>query len=88
MKVSTALIGAVVISGVTILTTKALTAANTDLPSIKQSTSIQHQAPEHASQSQKECYQIMSDVSLSQFSALKSKEEGHKRAMKNCGINP
>tara|TARA_B100000073_G_scaffold316375_1_gene292996 strand:+ start:2807 stop:3070 length:264 start_codon:yes stop_codon:yes gene_type:complete len=63
-------------------------AENPDLSSIEQSTSIQYQVPENASQSQKDCYKIMTDVSLSQFSALKSEEEGHKRAMKSCGIKP
>lgn len=65
-----------------------LNAGTQDVSLIEKSTPIQYQVPDNATQSQKDCYKIMSEVSLSQFSALKSKEEGHKRAMKNCGINP
>lgn len=87
IKLKNLLIGAVGTSAV-IAGANNLTAENPDLSSIEQSTSIQYQVPENSSQSQKDCYKIMSEVSLSQFSAFKSKEEGHKRAMKKCGINP
>jgi len=79
------LVTAVAISGATVINLKA---GSQDISLIKQSTPVQYQAPENASQSQKDCYKIMTDVSLSHFSALKSEEEGHKRAMKSCGIKP
>ena len=76
---------AVAVSGATVIN---LNAGSQDISSIEQSTSIQYQAPDNATQMQKDCYKMKTEVSLAQFSAVNSKAEGHELAMKSCGIKP
>ncbi len=65
-----------------------LNAGTQDVSLIEKSTPIQYQVPDNATQSQKDCYKMRTEVSLAQFSAVNSKAEGHELAMKSCGIKP
>ena len=80
--------GLVTALSVGLVTAINLNAGNQDISSIERSTSIQYQAPDHATQIQKDCYKMKTEVSLVQFSAVNSKAEGHELAMKGCGIKP
>tara|TARA_Y100000588_G_scaffold255446_1_gene269976 strand:- start:27448 stop:27711 length:264 start_codon:yes stop_codon:yes gene_type:complete len=80
--------GLVTIMGATGVTVVNLNAGSQDVSLIKQSTPIQYQAPDNATQIQKDCYKMRTEVSLAQFSAVNSKAEGHELAMKSCGIKP
>lgn len=66
--------------------TNNIEAANPDLSSIENSTSIQYQVPDSATQMQKDCYKTKTEVSLAQYYSVNSKAKGHELAMKSCGI--